>query len=57
MENKGALIRMFTSNKWTLSKFAKSTEGKQIEEVVIDKKIWKNIIICLNGAFPLIKFF
>lgn len=55
MENKGALIRMFTSNEWTLSKFAKSIEGKQIEEVVIDKEFWKNIIICLKGVFPLIK--
>lgn len=43
MENKGVLIRIFTSNEWTLSKF------------VIDKEFWKNIIICLKGAFPLIK--
>lgn len=41
MENKGALIRMFTSNEWTLSKFAKSTEGKKIEEVVIDRVLEK----------------
>jgi hypothetical protein len=33
MENKGALIRMFISNQWTSSKFAKIVDGKQIEEV------------------------
>jgi hypothetical protein len=36
MENKGALIRMFISNQWTSSKFAKIVDGKQIEEVVMD---------------------
>ena len=55
MENKGALIRMFTSNQWTSSIFAKTEEGKKIEEVVMDKQFWKDIGICCNGAFPLIK--
>ncbi|KAK2431194.1 hypothetical protein QL285_029453 [Trifolium repens] len=55
MENKGALIRMFTSNQWTSSKFSKTVDGKQIEEVVMDKGFWKDIIICLKGAGPLIK--
>lgn len=50
MEKEGALIRMPIANEWTSSKFAKSTEGKHIEEVVMDNKIWKNIFICLNGA-------
>jgi hypothetical protein len=55
MENKGALIRMFTSNQWTSSKFSKTVDGKQIEEVVMDKGFWKDVIICLKGAGPLIK--
>jgi hypothetical protein len=54
-ENKSALIRMFTSNEWTLSKFAKIVDGKQIEEVIMDKEFWKDVIICLKGASPLIK--
>jgi hypothetical protein len=46
---------MFTSNEWTLSKFAKIVDGKQIEEVIMDKEFWKDVIICLKGASPLIK--
>ncbi|PNY17483.1 HAT family dimerization domain containing protein [Trifolium pratense] len=54
-ENKSALIRMFTSNEWTISKFAKTADGKLIEEVIMDKEFWKDVIICLKGAGPLIK--
>ncbi|XP_027941001.1 uncharacterized protein LOC114194784 [Vigna unguiculata] len=54
-ENKGALIRMFTSNEWKSSKFAKTNDGKIVEDVVLDKEFWKNIITCLKGAFPLIE--
>lgn len=54
-ENKGALVRMFTSNEWISSKFAKTEEGKKIEEVVMDKDFWKDIVTCCKGAFPLIK--
>jgi len=54
-ENKGALIRMFTSNEWKSSKFAKINDGKIVEDVVLDKEFWKNIITCLKGALPLIE--
>jgi hypothetical protein len=54
MENIGALIRVFTSNRWTSGKFAKTVDGKQIEEVIMDKNFWKDVI-CLKGAGPLIK--
>ncbi|RDX78510.1 Pre-mRNA-splicing factor ATP-dependent RNA helicase DEAH1, partial [Mucuna pruriens] len=52
-ENKGALIRMFTSNEWRSSRFAKTKDGKLVEDVVLDKEFWKNIII--KGACPLIE--
>ncbi|KAI5398935.1 hypothetical protein KIW84_064347 [Lathyrus oleraceus] len=54
-ENKEALIRMFTSKEWKSSKCAKLRDGKAIEDVVLDKYFWKNIVICLRGATPLIK--
>ncbi|RDX78304.1 hypothetical protein CR513_41443, partial [Mucuna pruriens] len=54
-ENKGTLIRMFTSNEWKSSRFAKTKDGKLIEDVILDKEFWKNIIICLKGACPLIE--
>nr|KYP48416.1 hypothetical protein KK1_029878 [Cajanus cajan] len=54
-ENKGALIRMFTSNEWKSSRYAKTKDGKTVENVVLDKGFWGNIIICLKGALPLIE--
>jgi len=46
---------MFTSNEWKSSKFAKTTDGKIVEDIVLDKKFWKNIITFLKGALPLIE--
>jgi len=41
---------MFTSNEWKSSKFAKTNDGKIVEDVVLDKEFWKNVIIGLKGA-------
>ena len=46
---------MFTSNEWKSSKFAKTNDGKIVEDIVLDKKFWKNIITCLKGTLPLIE--
>jgi len=54
-KNKGALIRMFTSEEWKTSKFAKTNDGNMVEDVVLDKEFWKSIITCLKGALPLIE--
>ncbi|KAI5399622.1 hypothetical protein KIW84_064809 [Lathyrus oleraceus] len=54
-ENKEALIRMFTSKEWKWSRCAKLRDGKAIEDVVLDKFFWKNIVISLRGAIPLIE--
>ncbi|GAU37645.1 hypothetical protein TSUD_220710 [Trifolium subterraneum] len=40
---------------WRYNKCAKLRDGKAIEDVVLDKTLWKNIVICLRGATPLIK--
>jgi len=53
-EKEGALIRMFTSNKWKSGRFAKTKGGKTVEDVVLDKDFLKNIITCLKGALPLL---
>ena len=53
-EKKGALIRMFTSDEWKSSKFAKTKDGKMIENVVLDRMFWRDIVICLRGAYPLL---
>ncbi|XP_039682519.1 uncharacterized protein [Medicago truncatula] len=53
-ETKEALRRMFTSMAWKSSQFAKTSCGKFVEDVVLDKEFWKNVMICLNGANPLL---
>ncbi|KAK8949302.1 40S ribosomal protein S3a [Platanthera zijinensis] len=50
-----ALIRIFNSDEWKGSRFAGSRDGKLIEDVIMDKEFWKNIVIYLKGAYPLIK--
>ncbi|VFQ77378.1 unnamed protein product [Cuscuta campestris] len=54
-ENKGGLIRMFTSEEWKTNKHSKIKDGKVVEEIVLDKDFWKSIVICLKGALPLIE--
>lgn len=46
---------MFTSDQWKDNMFAKTTNGRLIEDVILDKKFSKNIFICLKAASPLIK--
>ncbi|VFQ89725.1 unnamed protein product, partial [Cuscuta campestris] len=54
-ENNGGLIRMFTSEEWKTNKHSKIKDGKDVEEIVLDKEFWKSIVICLKGALPLIE--
>ena len=53
--NKEVLMRMFTSKSWKSSGFARTTSGRHVENLVMDSKFWKNIVVCLKGANPLIK--
>ncbi|KAK4253734.1 hypothetical protein QN277_010373 [Acacia crassicarpa] len=46
---------MFTSEEWKSSWFAKTKDGKLIEDVVLNKAFWKDIVTCLKGAYPLVK--
>ncbi|XP_058779267.1 uncharacterized protein LOC131653196 [Vicia villosa] len=54
-DKKGELYRMFTSKKWKDRKFAKTKDGKLVENIVTNRYFWKNLVICLKGAFPLLK--
>ncbi|KAK4260115.1 hypothetical protein QN277_003272 [Acacia crassicarpa] len=54
-DNKNVVKRMFLSEEWKKTKYAKSTDGKLIENVVMDKHFWKRVEICLIGALPLIE--
>jgi len=54
-DNKGSLIKMFTSEEWQSSQFFKTRDGGFVESLILDKGFWKNILYCLRGAMPLIK--
>lgn len=54
-ENKRSLIRMLACDRWKTIKFARSRDGKLVEDVVVDKDFWKGIVTGLKGARPLIK--
>jgi hypothetical protein len=51
-ENKGALIRMFTSKEWKSMDF--SMLGKLVEDVVLNKEFWKNVMICYKSIHHLL---
>ena len=52
MDNKEALMIMFGSNQWKYSHFAKTKDGKMVENYILDGIY---ITTCLKGAYPLIK--
>ena len=54
-ENKKSLIRMFTSKEWQSSQCVKTRDGRLVENLVLNKGFWSNILNCLRGAFSLIK--
>jgi hypothetical protein len=46
---------MFTSKQWKDGPFAKTKDGKLVQNIVLDKDFWKNVILCLRAAFPLLR--
>ncbi|KAI5427083.1 hypothetical protein KIW84_032493 [Lathyrus oleraceus] len=52
---RGGLYEMFNSKQWKDSQFFKTKDGKFVENIVTNKDFWKNPIIFLKGAFPLLK--
>ncbi|KAI8563753.1 hypothetical protein RHMOL_Rhmol03G0133500 [Rhododendron molle] len=54
-EQKGNLRKMFTSKKWTNSKWAKEQGGKQVEKVMLMASFWRNVLLALKFASPLVK--
>ncbi|RHN50129.1 putative ribonuclease H-like domain-containing protein [Medicago truncatula] len=55
-ENKGALVRMFTSEEWksTSNEFAEPKSRKWAEDMILDKEFWKYVMICYKGVKPLL---
>ncbi|XP_057755684.1 uncharacterized protein LOC130974860 [Arachis stenosperma] len=53
-DNKGPLMTMFTSADWKTTKVASTPEGIRVQNMALDSRLWKNIVICLKAAAPLI---
>ena len=54
LDNKAGLMSMFSSDDWKPSRFAPTSDGKKVQIMVLDSRLWKNIVICLKAAVPLI---
>lgn len=54
-EHQNQLIDLFKSNEWKTSKLAKTKDGKIVQNAVLSKVFWKDVLNCLRGAFPLVK--
>ena len=53
-EHKAGLMNMFGSLDWKSTKFAATDDGKRVQKMVLDPRLWKNISKCLMAAIPLI---
>ncbi|XP_058214106.1 uncharacterized protein LOC131325717 isoform X1 [Rhododendron vialii] len=54
-EQKGNLRKMFTSKKWTNSKWAKEQQGQHVEKIMLMPSFWRNVLLSLKFASPLVK--
>ncbi|KAL0406491.1 UNVERIFIED_CONTAM: hypothetical protein Slati_3963000 [Sesamum latifolium] len=52
---KANLKKMFTSEKWTKSKYAKEAQGKLVASTILKNSFWNNILYILKVAGPLVK--
>ncbi|XP_057734101.1 uncharacterized protein LOC130949377 [Arachis stenosperma] len=53
-DNKGPLMTMFISDAWKTIKVASTPEGIKVQNMALDSRPWKNIVICLKATTPLI---
>ena len=53
-EHRVSLVNLFDSQDWKNSKFSSSSNGKEVARIVMDNSFWKNIVVCLKAAAPLV---
>ncbi|KAK4417258.1 hypothetical protein Salat_2551400 [Sesamum alatum] len=49
------LKKMFTSEMWTKSKYAKDAQGKLVASIILMPSFWKRVAYALKVAGPLVK--
>ncbi|MQM19160.1 hypothetical protein Taro_052159 [Colocasia esculenta] len=55
LEHRIALKRMFQSNKWNSSRFAKLDEGKEVEKIVLNATFWKKMQYVKKSVDPVLQ--
>ncbi|XP_073290495.1 uncharacterized protein [Primulina huaijiensis] len=53
--HKASLRKMFTSEKWTTSRFAKEAPGKRAAEVILMPSFWNMIVYAVKVGGPVVK--
>lgn len=54
-EQKKNLRKMFTSEEWITSKWAKETSGKHVERIMLSTSFWREAVLSLKFASPLVR--
>ncbi|XP_058187579.1 uncharacterized protein LOC131304373 [Rhododendron vialii] len=54
-QQKNNLRKMFTSEAWSKSKWAKEADGKKVAEIMLSPSFWNNVLLALRFACPLVK--
>ncbi|XP_058181206.1 uncharacterized protein LOC131299638 [Rhododendron vialii] len=55
LTQRNGLRAMFTSSAWCKSSYAKTRNGLDVQQIVLDAKFWNAIRYCLKGVLPLVK--
>jgi hypothetical protein len=55
VDHKGALKRLFQSNRWLTSKVSKSEEGKDVEKIVMNSTFWKKMVFVCRSVEPIVE--
>ncbi|KAJ9561078.1 hypothetical protein OSB04_006238 [Centaurea solstitialis] len=54
-DQKNALISMFASEKWANCSYARSKDGMNVENIILDKLFWGSVLSCLKAAIPMVR--
>ena len=53
-EHRVSLVNLFDSQDWKNNKFSSSNNVKEVARIVMDNSFWKNIVVWLKAAAPLV---
>ncbi|XP_061372531.1 uncharacterized protein LOC133314992 [Gastrolobium bilobum] len=53
-KQKNNLRRMFTSDKWSISKTVKDPKGKRTTDIVLSTSFWNDVVFCLKAMRPIV---